>query len=122
MQTNNFSLDECGIGYELTTNEEDNIIIKGMYKIKEDEEYGLHNKLHSAIVMDITTPTSFSSTNPFQDIIIFSDDVQHTDGFINGVFFINISQVIQDMPDVHFNVLFSMGKYLSNIETIKKDK
>lgn len=122
MNTINFSLDQCGIGYALTKNEEGDIIVSGMFKIKENEDYELHQMLHSAIVMVITAPSSFFSSNPFQKIIIFSDDVKHKDGYISGLFNINLSQVIQDMEGVQFNILFSFGKYLSNIECIMKDK
>lgn len=108
----------CGIKYKVVNDKNNNIIISGEFKIRENENYGLNDELHSAIIMVVTTPTSFYSFNPFQDIIIFSDDVDVKNGFISSGFNVNFSEVVSGMKDVRFNVLITLGDYMSNIEKI----
>lgn len=108
----------CGIEYQLLNNPDGSIIVSGSFKIKEKEIYNLHDKLQSAIVMVITTPTAFYSFNPFKDTIVFSDDVHKKGGFITGNFNINLSEIIFEMKDIRYNVLLTIGQYMSNIEKI----
>ncbi len=61
--------------------------------------------------MVVTTPTSFYSFNPF-------DDVDVKNGFISSGFNVNFSEVVSGMKDVRFNVLITLGDYMSNIEKI----
>ncbi|MFK5856886.1 MAG: hypothetical protein QM503_12210 [Bacteroidota bacterium] len=115
-------MENCGIKYQIINNPDGSVVVSGNFKIKEKEIYNIHSKRQSAIVMVITTPTSFYSFNPFKETIIFSDDVQKDDGYITGNFNINLSEIILDMKDIRYNILLTIGQYMSNIEKIIKNK
>lgn len=121
MYPNSSSLNQYGISFKLKKNQDVGYVISGKFKIQKNEKYDLHRKLQASIVMVITTPVSFFSSNPFHETFIFKDDVKYSEHYISGSFNINISQVIQDMQAMRFNILFSMGEYLSNIEKIVID-
>lgn len=86
-----------GIYFILEKDKLGNYIASGRYKINENATDGLSQKLHSAIVMIITTPGSFYSFNPFKETIVFSDDIKRDGEYIIGAFNVNVSEVINDM-------------------------
>ena len=118
MHTNIILSEKYGIGYKIKEDDTGNILISGMFRVKESDDYKRGDNLHASIVMVVTTPISYLSVNPFKGIIMFEDDLCYEYGDISGTFNIDFSSVIKEMADKRFNVLFSIGKYLSNIEAV----
>ncbi len=118
MQTDDILLEQYGIGFKVREDEAGRILISGMFSVREGEEYKRGDHLHAAVVMVVTTPVYFMSVNPFKGMIMFEDDLLYQNGAISGTFNIDFSSLIQHMADKRFNILFSIGGHLSNIETV----
>jgi hypothetical protein len=109
MPNNDILSEKYGIGYKVKENA-GRILISGMFRVKEGEEYKRGDNLHAAMVMVVTTP--------IKGIITFEDDLVYKSGTISGTLDIDFSSVIEHMEDKRFNILLSIGKHLSNIETV----
>ncbi len=107
-----------GISYELQEDETGALFISGTFRVEEGEEFRRGDNLHAALVMVVTAPSSFISVNPLRGVVVFEDDLYYSHGAISGAFHVNLTAFIQSLEDKRFNVLFSLGRHLSRIETI----
>jgi len=91
---------EYGIKFDYTI-ENNEVMIKGEFKIPENGNYNLKDILQKSIVMSL-----------------FKDDVNIMDNVIKGFFNFNLTPIINDTGVDIYYVLFSMGPYLSDIKMI----
>ncbi|VAW59611.1 hypothetical protein MNBD_GAMMA08-2633 [hydrothermal vent metagenome] len=108
---------EYGIKFDYTI-ENNEVMIKGEFKIPENGNYNLKDILQKSIVMSLMYNTNYSVFRPFENIVIFKDDVNIMDNVIKGFFNFNLTPIINDTGVDIYYVLFSMGPYLSDIKMI----
>lgn len=119
MITTNKDNTNLGIQFDLEEKAGE-VVAKGIFRIKESEDYALEEHLYGAIVLAITTPTAFLTVNPFQDVVAFEDDIGRTNGKIVGEFNISISRAIKNFADDKYFVMLSLGAYLSPIKCYER--
>lgn len=108
--------------WNYNNNEEKKILIKGGFNIPLNGGFNIANKLHQAIVMIVTFGGVEFVIRPYEDFIIFLDDVKLIDSNIHGSFDIDIMQYLNYQKYGTYYILFSLGPYLSNLEKIVRNK
>ncbi|MDH5445571.1 MAG: hypothetical protein OEY52_08425 [Gammaproteobacteria bacterium] len=73
------------------------------------------SKIPNHIAMVVMHYTSYTSCKPFYEIVMFEDDVTFTDGYCEGRFRLNVMQHIPFEDKGEYEIIVSLGVYLSDI-------
>ena len=101
----------------IPSKEDDQIIISGKFNVNYQSD-GLSVKgaqvlKHIALV--VTRTANYQAVTPFQDVIVFEDDVTETKEGCSGSFNFNVFDKIVFDGDGNYYILCSMGVITSNI-------
>lgn len=110
---------EWGIVIEagLDTQQPQKILVRGKFRVPYAKdgvpEQGLQTLKH--VVLVVTRSGNYQSLTPFQEVVVFEDDVREEGGGCSAFFNINVMDHIRFDGEGDYYILCSLGTYTSNI-------
>ena len=102
---------------EVSSNEDDQILVSGKFNINYQADCLSVDSAEvlKHIVLVVTRSANYQALTPFQDVIVFDDDVTETEEGCSGSFNFNLFDKIGFDGSGDYYILCSLGTVTSNI-------
>lgn len=114
---NSPSIRQFGVVLEFSMKESSKTkkIIQGAFALPKNQDFKIHGPPHKAIVVTINFDGRYSVVRPFEEIIVFADEVEETKTAHTGYFQFDVYDYFKRTHAGACYVVSSLGINLSNI-------
>ena len=102
-------------------NDFSDLVISGEFNITNNEKsiQSKNSDILKHIILVVTRSGNYQSVTPFNDVIVFNDDVNIEEDVVTGTFKILLSDHINFSGEGDYFIFCSLGTFLSNTIEIK---